>query len=334
MLLSRHTKRREFIAALGGAAAWPVVARAQQPAMPVIGYFATGSREESMGVGALPAFHQGLMETGYAEGKNVTIEYRWADGRTDELQGLAEELVGRRVAVIVAATPTARAARAATTTIPIVSFFGGDPVKSGLVASMNRPGGNLTGVAAFAYSLGAKRFEILRELVHRTDLIAVLSNSNNAVSDSATDRQEVEAAARSAGQQILIQNASSERDFDAAFAAMAQRRASALLVMADPYFSRHAEQLVALAARHAIPAMYEWREMALAGGLMSYGSSFADGNRQVGIYTGKVLKGAKPADLPVMQAVKVELVLNLKTAKAQGITFPLSLLGRADEVIE
>ena len=301
--------------------------------MPVIGYFGAGSRDEQ-GFAALAAFRQGLKETGYVEGENVTIEYRWAEGRNDRLPEMAEALVGRRVAVIVGGTPTARAARAATATIPIVSFFGGDPIKSGLVASMNRPGGNVTGVAAFAYSLGAKRFEILREVVHETNLIAVLNNPNNPVPDSATDRQEVEAAARSVGQQILILNASSEGDFDPAFAAIAQRSASALLVMADPYLSRHAEQLVALAARHAIPAIYEWREMAVAGGLMSYGSSFADGNRQVGIYTGKVLKGANPADLPVMQAVKVELVLNLKTAKAQGITFPLSLLGRADEVIE
>jgi putative ABC transport system substrate-binding protein len=324
-------KRREFIALLGGAAAtWPLAAHAQQPALPVIGFMASWAYNENLE--NLVALRRGLSEIGYIEGQNVTIEYRWADGQYDRLSALATDLVRRRVNVIVAAGGSGLAAKAATTTIPIVSMIGGDPVTSGFVASLNRPEANLTGVALFAYSLGPKRLELLRELVPSAKVIAVLVNPTNA--DAQPDRQAVEASARAVGQQIFILNASTERDFDSAFAAMVQQRAGALLVMADPIFNSRREQLIALAARHAMPTIYEWREFAMAGGLMSYGSSITDAYRQVGIYTGKMLKGAKPAELPVMQAVKVELVLNLKTATTLGLTFPLTLLGRADEVVE
>jgi len=323
-------KRREFIAALGGAAAWPVVARGQQT-MPVIGYLSVGSPETSTRY--LPAFRQGLAETAYVEGQNVAIEYRWGRGNFDQMPTLAAELVSRQVDVI--ATPTSGfAAKAATATIPIVAMSGGDPVNSGLVASLNRPGGNLAGVGLFAYSLGAKRFELLHELIPKAKIIAVLVNPSNLDSGSKSDAKEVEAAARAVDQQILIVNASNERDFEPSFAAIAQQGAGALLVMADPYFNNRREQIVILTARHAIPAIYEWRDFAAVGGLMSYGSSITDAFRKLGVYAGKVLKGAKPADMPIEQAVKIELVLNLKTAKALGITFPRTLLGRADEVIE
>jgi putative ABC transport system substrate-binding protein len=327
-------RRREFITLLGAGAAavWPLAARAQQPSMPVIGFLASYSASGDAATQNAAAFRQGLNEIGYVEGRNVMIAYRYGEGNYDRLPELAAELVQRQVNVLVAAGGSGLEAKAATTTIPIVAMIGGDPVSSGHVASLNRPGGNLTGVALFAYSLGPKRLEVLRELIPNAKLIAVLANPAHVA--ALADTHDVEAAARAAGQPITILTASSESEFEPAFTAMVQQRADALLVMADPYFNNRREQLVALVARHAIPAIYEWREFATSGGLMSYGSSLADAWRQMGIYAGRVLKGEKPADLPVMQAVKVELVINLNTAKALGLTFPITLLGRADEVIE
>jgi ABC-type uncharacterized transport system substrate-binding protein len=330
--LGEAMRRRDFIKVIWGAAAtWPIAARAQQPAMPVIGFLNGQSPDRFAPYVA--AFRQGLNETGFIEGENVAIEFRWANGRLDQLPALAAELVDRRVNVIIASGGTPLAAKAATATIPIVALSGGDPVRAGLVASFNRPGGNVTAVAMFAYSLGPKRLELLRE-IPKAKAIAVLVNPSNPDPESKFDTQAVEAAARAVGQQINILNASSEHDIDAAFVTLVQRGDDALLVMSDPFFNSQREQLVALAARHMIPAIYEWREFATAGGLMSYGSSITDAYRQLGVYAGKILKGEKPADLPVMQAVKVELIINLKTAKALGITFTLSLLGRADEAIE
>jgi putative tryptophan/tyrosine transport system substrate-binding protein len=326
-------KRREFITLVGGAAvARPLAARAQQPPVPVIGFLASYSASGDAAAQNAAAFRRGLSEIGYVEGRNVMIDYRYGEGNYDRLPELAAELVRRQVNVLVAAGGSGLEAKAATTTIPIVAMIGGDPVSSGHVASLNRPGGNLTGVALFAYSLGPKRLEVLRELIPNAKLIAVLANPANVLALS--DTRAVEAAARAAGQHIAVLTATSESEFEPAFAAMVQQRADALLVMADPYFNNRREQLVALAARHAIPAIYEWREFATSGGLMSYGSSLADAWRQISIYVGRVLKGEKPADLPIMQAVKVELVINFKTAKALGLTFPITLLGRADEVIE
>ena len=326
-------RRREFMAGLGGAAAaaWPIAATAQQSAMPVIGYFGAGSPAPF--ADRIAAFRDGLRKAGFVEGRNVAIEFRWTESGYDRLPGLAAELVGRRVDVLVTGNGPS-AARNATATIPIVSLFGGDPVKSGYVVSFNRPGGNVTGVAMFAFSLGPKRLELLHELVPNAKLIAVLANPNQPEPESKVDTSEVASAARAASQQIAIVSASSDGDFEPAFAAIAGKGVGGLLVMADPYFNNRRERLIALAARYAIPAIYEWREMAAAGGLMSYGSSITDAYRQLGAYTGQVLSGAKPADLPVIQTVKVELVINLKTAKTLGLTFPLALLGRADEVIE
>jgi putative tryptophan/tyrosine transport system substrate-binding protein len=324
-------RRREFIATLGGAAAWPLLARAQTERMPVVGLLSVGSPETN--TGNLAAFRQGLVETGYVEGQNVRIEYRWGRGNFDQMPALAAELVGRQVDVIVTST-SGLEAKAATDKIPIVTAFGGDPVSSGLVASLNRPGGNLTGVGLFAMSLGAKRFELLRELIPKAKVIAVLVNPSNTNPQSKSDVNEVETAAHTIGQEISIVNATREPDFEPAFAAMARDDAGALIVMADPFFANRREQLVTLAARHAVPAIYEWREFAAVGGLMSYGSSLTDAYRKLGVYAGKILGGEKPAVLPIDLAVKVELVLNLKTAKTLGFTFPLTLLGRADEVIE
>ena len=306
-------KRREFIALLGGAAAWPLAARAQQPGMPVIGFLASYSASADAAAQNVAAFRQGLSEAGYVEGRNVMIEYRYGEGNYDRLPELAAELVRRQVNVLVAGGGSGLVAKAATTTIPIVTAIGGDPVLSGHVASLNRPGGNLTGVALFAYSLGPKRLEVLRDLIPNAKLTVVLANPANI--QALSDTRDVEAAARAAGQHIAVLTATTERDFEPVFATMAQQRADALLVMADPYFNNRREQLIALAARHAIPAIYEWREFATSGGLMSYGTSLVDSWRQMGIYAGRILKGEKPADLPVMQAVKVELVINLKTAK-------------------
>ena len=326
--------RRDFIAALGSAVVWPLAARAQQGAMPVIGYLTLASREWS--AIAVAAYLEGLREAGYTAGQNVSIEYRYADWQEDRLPDLAADLVRREPVVVVAAggDATLRAIEAATTTIPIICGFGDDPVKSGHVAALNRPGGNITGVVLFSRSLGGKRLELLREVVPDAKRIAVLFHPSNADVESRTDLNDVQSAARAVGQDLFLVNAASERDFAAAFASMTSAGASALLVMADPFFSSQRQQLVSMAARYAIPAIYEWREFTADGGLMSYGSNLTDARRQLGVYAGKILSGAKPADLPVMQAVKVELVINLKTAKALGISFPLTLLGRAEEVIE
>jgi putative ABC transport system substrate-binding protein len=326
-----HLKRREFLTLLGGAAtAWPFAAGAQQT-MPVVGLISVGSPDAYEPY--LAAFRRGLNETGYTEGRNVAIDYRWAEGEFNRLPALAADLVKRQVNVIAAGASTL-IAKAATATIPIVGMSSGDPVRSGLVASLNRPGGNVTAVGLFTFSLGPKRFELLRELVPNANAIAVLANPSDPDPEAETDLKGVETAARTVGQQLCIVNASSEHDFEPAFATMTQQGAGALLVMADPFFNSRRTQLVELAARHAIPAIYEWREFAAVGGLMSYGSSLPDGYRQMGIYAGKLLAGASPADLPVFQAVKIELVINTKTAKTLGVTFPITLLGRADEAIE
>jgi putative ABC transport system substrate-binding protein len=330
-------RRREFIALLGsGVAGWPLAARAQQPAMPVIG-FLSGYPAESFTPEIQPylvAFRQGLSETGYSDGRNVAIEYRWGENQPSRLPVLAAELVRRKVAILVSTGGTAStlAAKAATSTIPIVFTAGSDPVKIGLVDSLNRPGGNVTGVTMLANVLAAKRLELVNEAVPRADSIGFLVNPNNP--NAASETSDMEAGARTIGKRTVLLRASTEHEIDAAFATMAQQRIEALATVADIFFDSHRGQIVALAARNAVPAIYFGREFVAAGGLMSYGSSIADAYRQAGIYVGRILKGEKAADLPVQQAVKVELVLNLKTAKTLGLTFPLSLLGRADEVIE
>jgi putative ABC transport system substrate-binding protein len=323
-------KRRELMLLLGGAMTAARALRAQQKAMPVIGYL----HYASPGPNApnVAAFHQGLSEIGYVEGQTVTIEYRWAEGRYDRLPALAIDLVGRKVDVIVAAgPPSARAAKSATSTIPIV-FASADPVGEGLVASLARPGGNLTGISALSTELTPKRLELLSELVSQVRVIALLVNPNNPTAESIIGN--VQGAARAKVMQLHILKAGAESEIDAAFATLVQLQAGALIVGADPFFFSRRDQLVALASRHALPAIYESREFATAGGLMSYGSSLAAAYRQTGIYAGKILKGAKPTDLPVEQPTTFELVVNLKTAKALGLTVPPSILARADEVIE
>jgi putative ABC transport system substrate-binding protein len=328
-----HLKRRDFIAFFGAtAAAWPLAARAQQRAMPIIGFLSSRSPGESASV--LAAFRQGLNEAGYVEGQNVAIEFRWAEGQYDRLPAMAADLVGRQVALIIAAggDHPALAAKAATTTIPIV-FTGSDfPVKIGLVASLNRPGGNITGASLFTSEVEVKKLALLRELVPKAPLIAMLVNPTNPSAE--TDIGDVQTAAATVGQRIFLLTASSERDIDAAFGAVTQQRADALLVVHDPYFFSRRDQFVALADRHRVPAIYEFREFVLAGGLMSYGSRITDNYHLAGSYAGRILKGAKPAELPVQQPAKFELAINLKTAKALGLELPLSLMIRADETIE
>jgi putative ABC transport system substrate-binding protein len=327
-------RRREFITLLGGAAAgWPLTARAQQPAMPVIGLL--GSESPDLWAGRMRAFHQGLGETGYVDGRNVAIEYRWAEGHNDRLPALAADLVRRRVTVIAApgSTPATLAAKAATSTIPIIFWIGSDPIELGLVVSLNRPEGNLTGVTTLNHGLVAKRVQLLHEVVPGPNSIAVLINptSPTLTKISIGDAQ---AAVRSLGLQLHILNASTERDFDLVFANLIQLRAAGLVIGTDTFFSSRLEQLAALSVRHAVPTIYHFREFAAAGGLIAYGGSLADAFRGTGVYTGRILKGEKPANLPVQQVTRVELYINLKTAKALGLDIPLPLIGRADELIE
>jgi ABC-type uncharacterized transport system substrate-binding protein len=323
-------KRREFITLVGGAAAWPLAARAQQPAMPVIGFLNTRAPEQDAHL--LVAFRQGLTETGYVEGRNVTIEYRWAEGHNDRLPALAADLVRRQVTVIAANSQATVVAKAATSTIPIVFITGADPVQVGFVTSLNRPGGNLTGVTSLDTELGRKRLQLLHELLPQASTIAALVNPTFPGSDVQT--RDLQAAASALGLQLHIVHASTERDINTVFANLIRLQASGLVIGNDPFFNSWSEQLGALALRHRMPAIYEFRAFVEAGGLMSYGGSITDLYRLFGVYTGRILKGEKPADLPVQQATKVELIINLKTARALGLTIPLPIIGRADEVIE
>jgi putative ABC transport system substrate-binding protein len=323
-------KRRDFIALVGSAAAWPLAARAQQGALPVMGMLGAGGERST---GPILAFSKGLEQAGFVAGRNLIIEYLGAEGHYDRLPAFAADLVRRRVNVIVALSAVAAyAAKAATSTIPIVFLIGGDPVKQGLVATLNRPGGNVTGVTNLNRELLPKRLEVLHELLPSARTIAVLFNPTNPIAGAQS--REAEAAARTLGVQLHTLHASSEGDFDAAFARMAQLKADGLVIAPDAFFSGNTEKVAALTLRHAVPAIYTYREFVEAGGLMSLGDSQAEVGHLAGLYTGRILKGEKPADLPVQQITKIELIINLKTAKALGLTFPITLLGRADEVIE
>jgi putative ABC transport system substrate-binding protein len=333
-MTSASLQRRQFITLLGGAAAaWPLAAGAQQQAMPVVGFLNGGSAWAS--ASNLTAFVRGLNEGGFFEGRNVLIDYRWAEGHYDRLPILAADLVRRRVTVIAAigGPPQASAAKAATTTIPIVFQVGADPVELGLVASLNRPGGNLTGVTSLNLELGPKRLEALRELLPNASSIALLVNRTNPTNAESEERG-LRSAARTLGIELHVLHASTERDLDGVFATLTQQRAGGLVIGPDPFIQSRIEQIVELAIRHNVPAISPFRDFAAAGGLMSYGSKLPESWRLAGNYTGRILKGEKAADLPVQQATHIELIINMKTAKALGLTFPITLLGRADEVIE
>jgi putative tryptophan/tyrosine transport system substrate-binding protein len=323
--------RRAFILLLGGGAAAPLAARAQQPALPLVGMMSASSRGPLRQ--QIVAFQEGLKESGYVEGQNVAVEYRFADGQFDRLPALASDLIRRQVRVLVAtSTNGARVAKQATSTIPIVFSVGEDPVAAGLVPSLNRPGGNMTGTYQFTTGLEGKRLGLLHEMVPAARIIAALVNPN--YSASASQLRDLQGAAQRLGVQLLIVRANVESDFEGAFSTLVRERATALLVGASPFLNSRREQLVVLAARHGLPAIYEWRDHAVAGGLMSYGTSLDDAYRQAGIYAGRILKGAKPADLPIIQSTKFEFVINLSTAKALGIEVPPTLSARADEIIE
>jgi putative tryptophan/tyrosine transport system substrate-binding protein len=324
-------RRREFVTLLGGAAAaWPVAARAQQP-MPVIGFLNQGLAKSGAYLAA--AFRKGLNELGYVEGQNLTIEYRWAEGNYSQLPALAADLVNRKVAgLAVAFLPATLAAKAATSTIPICFVTGVDPVKEGLVASLNQPGGNVTGVAFLASVLGAKRLGLLHDLLPAAGVFAVLVNPANPSAEVVS--KDLQAAARTLGKQVLVLGASTQQELDGQLAALIQHRVDALIVAPDAFFDSQRDRIVMLVASHAIPTMYERRETAVAGGLMSYGANVADAFHQAGVYTGRILKGERPVDLPVLQPTRLEFVINLKTAKALGLTIPPGLLAIADEVIE
>jgi putative tryptophan/tyrosine transport system substrate-binding protein len=325
-------RRRDFIKAIAGSAAtWPLAARAQQPGTPVVGFL--GTRASGDDPQLLTAFRRGLKEAGYVEGQNVAIEYRFAENQYDRLAALAADLVQRQVTLIAANGPAAQAAKAATATIPIVFTAGFDPVKVGLVASLNRPGGNITGVSILDVELGPKRLELLHEVVPRATVIAVLVNPTDPARAETTVKT-LQTAAYTLGLQLHSLYASTDLDFDTAFASLVQLQAGGLVIGGEPFFNSRSEQLGALSIRHAVPTIYQFRAFAAAGGLASYGASLTDSYRQAGLYTGLILKGESPANLPVVQSTKVELIINLKTAKVLGLTVPLSLLGRADEVIE
>jgi putative tryptophan/tyrosine transport system substrate-binding protein len=325
-------QRRHFITLLGGAATWPLAARAQQPTMPVIGFLSTGSPQSD--AFRVAAVRQGLIQAGYVEGRNAAFEYRWAEDHYERLPALAAELVRREVAVIAAigGITSAVAAKSATATIPIVFEIGGDPIKLGLVASLSRPGGNITGVSFLVGTLAAKQFEILHETVPKAALIGFLVNPT--IADAETQTKNALAAAETLGEKLLVVQARTDSELETAFVTLIQQRAGALIVSGDPFFSSRPDKLVKLAAHQKIPTIYFLREFVVAGGLMSYGASINEALRIVGLYAGRILKGEKPADLPVQQSTKVELVINLKTAKALGLNISLPLIGRADEVIE
>jgi putative tryptophan/tyrosine transport system substrate-binding protein len=330
--LEQQMKRREFISLLGGAAAWPLVARAQQPAMPVVGFISSRSPDES--TSAVVAFRQGLAEAGYVEGQNVEITFRWAEGHYDRLPMMAADLARRQVTAILATggNPPVFAVKAATATTPIVFIIGSDPVEVGFVASLNRPGGNITGVSLFTSVLVAKRLELLRELVPAAPIIAFLVNPDN--SNAQPDTAVMQAAAARLGQKLIVLSARTDHDIDLAFASLGQQQATALVVNTDAFFLTRRNQLASLEARYAIPTIHDLREYTAAGGLVSYGTNLADAYRQGGTYVGRILKGEKPHSLPVVQPTKFDLVINLKTAKALDLEIPLTLLARADEVIE